>query len=88
MLKAIVRVCLGSVIAGLIWGCTPLTEQQLYDRAERLTLAKDEYEAREDQCINQGGAMSMRTRPWEKPGYLDYRSASCVRRQRLPPGNP
>jgi len=77
---AIVRGCLGSVFAGLVWGCTPLTEQQLYERAERLTLAKEEYQARENRCESLGGAMTMRTRPLEKPGYLDYRSASCVRR--------
>jgi len=49
-------------------------------RAERLTLAKEEYQAREERCESLGGAMTMRTRPLEKPGYLDYRSANCVRR--------
>ena len=77
---AIVRGCLSLLIVGPISGCTPLTEQQLYEREERLTLAREEYEAREDRCVQLGGAMSMRTRPLEKPGYLDYRSASCVRR--------
>jgi len=80
MRSAIVRVCSGAVFVGVAWGCTPLTEQQLYDRAERLTLAQEEYQARENRCEDLGGAMSMRTRPLEKPGYLDYRSATCVRR--------
>lgn len=80
MRTAIVRGCLGPLIVGLLWGCTPLTEQQLYERAERLNLAKEEYQARENRCEQLGGAMTMRTRPLEKPGYLDYRSASCVRR--------
>jgi len=80
MRGAIVRVCLGAAVMGLSWGCAPLTEQQLYDRAERLTLAKEEYQAREERCESLGGAMTMRTRPLEKPGYLDYRSANCVRR--------
>lgn len=77
---AIVRVCTGAAVACLFWGCTPLTEQQLYERAERLTVAKEQYYAREQQCENRGGAMSMRTRPLEKPGYLDYQSATCIRR--------
>jgi len=77
---AIVRVCLSAAVMSLSWGCTPLTEQQLYERAERLTLAKEEYQAREESCESLGGAMTMRTRPLEKPGYLDYRSANCVRR--------
>ena len=77
---AIVRVCSSAVIMSLAWGCTPLTEQQLYDRAERLTLAKEEYQVNEKRCESLGGAMSMRTRTLEQPGYLDYRSATCVRR--------
>jgi hypothetical protein len=77
---AIVRVCTGVVFGCLIWGCAPLTEQQLYERAERLTIAKEQYYARAQQCESRGGAMSMRTRPLEKPGYLDYQSATCIRR--------
>ncbi len=76
---AIVRVCLSAAVMSLSWGCTPLTEQQQYERAEQLTLAKEEYLAREKRCESLGGAMTMRTRPLEKPGYLDYRSANCVR---------
>ena len=80
MRGVIVRVCSGAALVCLSWGCTPLTEQQLYERAERMTLAKEEYQAREHQCESRGGVMSMQSRPLEKPGYLDYRSASCMRR--------
>ena len=80
MRAAIVRGLTGVLLACLAWGCAPLTEQELYERSERLNLAKEEYQAREEQCENRGGVMQMSLRPLEKPGYLDYRAATCVRR--------
>jgi hypothetical protein len=52
----------------------------MYEREERLMMAKEEYVAREYRCEHLGGAMTLQTRPLEKPGYLEYRSATCVRR--------
>ena len=80
MRDAFVRGITGVLLACLAWGCAPLTEQEKYERAERLVLAKEEYLAREEQCETRGGVMQMSARPLEKPGYLDYRSATCVRR--------
>ena len=80
MRNAIVRLGCCALVTGALWGCAPMTEQQKYERAERLTLAKEEFNAREQQCEQRGGVMHMRTRPLEKPGYLDYRAATCVRR--------
>ena len=72
-LAATLAVCLTA-------GCAPLTEHEKYERSERLTLAREEYAAREEQCINMGGVMHMQTRPLEKPSSMDYRAARCVRR--------
>lgn len=80
MQSNIVRTAVGGIVTGLVLGCTPLTAQQQYERANRLIEAKEEYTAREASCIRKGGAMQMRMRPLEKPGYLDYKSATCIRR--------
>ena len=80
MRSAIVRLGFSVLFTGTLWGCSPMTEQQKYERTERLNLAKEEFQAREQQCEKRGGVMHMRTRPLEKPGYLDYRAASCIRR--------
>ena len=80
MRNAVVRGLTGALFACLVWGCAPLTEQEKYERAERLTLAKEDYLAREEQCESRGGVMQLSARPLEKPGYLDYRAATCVRR--------
>ena len=60
--------------------CSPLTEHEKYLRAERLTLAQEEFAVREEHCINMGGVMHLQTRPLEKPSSMDYRAARCVRR--------
>ena len=80
MHSAIVRLGFSVLVSGALSGCAPMTEQQKYERAERLNLAKEEFQAREQQCEKRGGVMHMRTRPLEKPGDLDYRAATCVRR--------
>ena len=75
-----VTVLAATLAASLATGCAPLTEHEKYERAERLTLAQEEYAVREEHCINMGGVMHMQTRPLEKPSSMDYRAARCVRR--------
>ena len=69
-----------AALFGGVAACGPLTEHEKYQRAERLTLAQEEYAVREAHCINMGGVMHMQTRPLEKPSSMDYRAARCVRR--------
>ena len=69
-----------TLTAGLLSACAPLSEDQKYERAERLTLAREAYAVREEQCINMGGVMHLQKRPLEKPSPMDYRAARCVRR--------
>ena len=80
MRYAIVRLVAGAALAGVLWGCAPLTEQERYEWLDRRNQAKEAFLAREELCESRGGVMQMRTRPLEKPGYLDYQSATCVRR--------
>ena len=68
------------LLAGLSAACAPLTEQERYERADRLNQAKEHYLAREQICLEMGGAMSMRGRTLGQPDYLDYQSATCVSR--------
>lgn len=80
MRQAVVQACVAVSMAGVLWGCAPLTEQERYERAELLNQAREEYQRREKACENSGGAMQMRAHTLLDPGYLDYRSARCVRR--------
>ncbi|MDX1509458.1 MAG: hypothetical protein R3358_14320 [Woeseiaceae bacterium] len=77
---AVVRLWACLLLAGISAACSPLTEQERFDRADRLNQAKENYLAREQQCMRMGGAMQMRSRPLGKPDYLDYQTASCVSR--------
>ncbi len=80
MRNDVVRMSTHVLFMGLVWGCAPLTEDQRFERADRLNIAQEEYSAREQMCVKNGGVMSMKARPLQKPDYLDYRSATCVRR--------
>jgi len=80
MRQAIVQVVVAGLAGCALWGCAPLTEQERYEWFDRVNTAKEEFHAREEVCESRGGVMHMRTRPLEKPRYLDYKSATCVRR--------
>lgn len=75
-----VRLATGGLLASVLLACTPLTEQQIYEREVRLIEAKEDFFAREASCGRMGGSMEMRTRSLGKADYLDYKSARCVRR--------
>ena len=78
MRNAVVRLWACLLLAGFSAACSPLTEQERFERADRLNQAKENYLAREQQCVAMGGAMSMRAKPLGKPDYIDYQSATCV----------
>lgn len=61
-------------------GCTAVDTHARYERSERLLLAKEDYDLKKTQCERMGGSMSMNSRPLERPGLTEYRSAVCVRR--------
>ena len=58
--------------------CAPLTEQQNFERDNRLNLAKEEFLQKEEACKRAGGAMQMQVTPLSKNGRHDYKSARCV----------
>ena len=60
-------------------GCSA-TAVDGYERADRLAVARDEFNYRKAQCERIGGSMSMRTHPLQPPGLTEYRSATCVKR--------
>ena len=68
------------LLLGATSGCVTVSDDDRYGQADRLTLAKEEYERKKEYCESLGGAMSLRARPLEPPGYTEYRSATCVRR--------
>ena len=80
MRNAFVRGVSGVLLAGLRWGCAPLSEEERFERTERLYLAREEYLVREQKCQSRGGVMQMRTHTLRKPGDRDDRAATCVRR--------
>ena len=78
-----VRLATGGLLASVLLACSPLTEQQLYEREVRLIEAKEEYLAKEAYCTKMGGMMEMRTKATaltRKADYFYFRSARCVRR--------
>lgn len=80
MRHAVVRLGACLLLAGITVACSPLTEQEKFERADRLNQAKENYLVREQRCIAMGGAMNMRAKPLGKPDYIDYQSATCVSR--------
>lgn len=76
----VVRLATGGLLASFLLACTPLTEQQIYDREVRLIEAREEYFAKEASCTHMGGSMQVRTRSLGRADYLDYKAARCVRR--------
>ena len=80
MRNAVVQLGGCTLAACILSACAPLTEQERYEWHERRGMAFEEYQIRAEQCQDRGGYMSMRSRPLEKPGPLDYNSATCVRR--------
>lgn len=59
--------------------CAPLTEHELYERENRLNLAKEEFARREAACHRAGGSIRMDRTPLSKAEKSDYESARCVR---------
>ena len=70
----------GAVLCLGLAGCSATATTDSYARSDRLNIARDEYQARKQQCEQIGGAMSLTTRPLAPPGLTEYRSAKCVRR--------
>ncbi len=80
MRTAVVRLILGASVLGLSVACAPYTEQELYERADRLTLAREHYVVEKARCEQLVGSMIMRTQRLQEPGYHEYRMAKCARR--------
>ncbi len=59
--------------------CAPLSEQEQFARQDRLNLAKEDFQLRDEQCQRAGGAMQMQATPLGKYGRHDYKTARCVR---------
>ena len=60
--------------------CAPLSENELYERENRMILIKEEYAQKADWCESNGGSMSMQPRTIGQPDYLDYKTARCLKR--------
>ena len=80
MRVAVVRVILGASAMGLAWGCAPYTEQEEYEQAERLNLAREQYVVNKQHCEQLGGSMLLQAQRLAEPGYHDYSMAKCVKR--------
>jgi hypothetical protein len=59
--------------------CAPLTEQQKFEREDRMNLVIEEFGRKEKACRMVGGTMQFSVPPLAKAGYHDYRTAKCVR---------
>ena len=68
-----------SVLTLSICACAPLTEQEQFEREDRLNLAKEDYQRKDEDCQRAGGAMQMQATPLSKFGRHDYKTAKCVR---------
>ena len=63
----------------LLCSCSTMTEEERYQREDKLILAREEFYLQQDSCRQIGGSMQIRLRPVGKNNYEDYKSASCVR---------
>ena len=80
MHRIIVRTATGGFLLGLLSACTPLTEQQVFEKESRLIEAQEKFLVRAANCESLGGKMKVRRQASRtKPGYLDYVTARCVR---------
>ncbi len=80
MRTAVVRLVLGASVLGLTVACAPYTEQEMYEQADRLNLAKEQYVVRKERCEQLGGAMVLRAQRLQEPGYHEYSMAKCAKR--------
>ena len=80
MRVAVVKVILGASAMSLAWGCAPYSEQEEYEHADRLNLAKEQYVVNKQHCEQMGGSMVMRAQRLAEPGYHEYSLAKCVKR--------
>ena len=67
--------------ASLALGCTPLTEEQRYERDNALVVAREAFEVRRTYCQSQGGVMVITRDGATQAQYnkWDYSRAVCVR---------
>lgn len=66
----------------LLCGCTPLTDQQRFEREDALIVAREEFTVRQLACRNAGGTMAIigwRTGFRVRHSISDYRLAQCLR---------
>jgi len=80
MRTAVVRLVLGASVLGLTVACAPYTEQEMYEQADRLNLAKEQYVVRKERCEQLGGSMILRAQRLQEPGYHEYSMAKCAKR--------
>ena len=69
----------GSLVILVNGACAPLTEQQQFEREDRMNLAIEEFGRKEEACRIAGGTMQFSVPPLAKAGYHDYKTAKCVR---------
>ena len=67
------------VAAVFLAACAPLSEQERYERENRLNLAKEEFARLEAACRRAGGSIRMDRTPLSRNEKADYESARCVR---------
>ncbi len=80
MRTAVVRLLLGASVMSLALACAPYTEKELYEQADRLNLAREQYVVKKARCEQLGGSMVMRAQRLQEPGYHEYRMAKCATR--------
>jgi hypothetical protein len=52
----------------------------MYEQADRLNLAKEQYVVRKERCEQLGGSMVLRAQRLQEPGYHEYSMAKCAKR--------
>ena len=80
MRTAIVRLVVGASVLGLTSACAPYTEQERYQQADRLNLAREQYVVEQERCEQLGGSMVMHAQHLQEPGFHEYSMAKCARR--------
>ena len=68
------------VVIGGSSACAGFTDDERYERENRLILAREDYAIRAEQCRKSGGEMKIRRfSSLREFDYFEYKNARCVR---------
>jgi len=70
-----------TILAGVLFlflcSCASMTEEERFEREDRLIIAREDFYRQKESCRKFGGTMQIRSRTLGELTYLDYKTARC-----------